>query len=139
MSGQADNDDAPVGRYVLAVDDDPIMREILLDMLRDEGYAADSAADGDLALQALRARPADLVVLDMIMPNKEGIETLREIKRLWPTTAVIMISAGTRAMGADPLLKTALALGADATLTKPLWRESFVATVASILARAPQP
>ena len=114
---------------ILVVDDDPILREIASQMLAAHGYGCRLAEDGEIALAALRSAPADLVVLDMIMPNKEGIETLREIKREWPHIAVLMISAGTRAMAAPSLLSMAMALGADAVIEKPLYEETFIAAV----------
>jgi DNA-binding response OmpR family regulator len=119
----------PAKPAILVVDDDPILREIASQMLAAHGYDCRLAEDGEIALAALRAAPADLVVLDMIMPNKEGIETLREIKREWPHISVLMISAGTRAMAAPSLLSMAMALGADEVIEKPLYSETFIAAV----------
>ena len=125
---------APSRIPVLVVDDDPIMREILSELLGSEGYDVAVAEDGEIAIAWLEKHTAALVVLDMIMPNKEGIETLMEIKKRWPATRVMMISAGTRAMQADPLLHTALSLGADDAVSKPIQSVGFLARVASLLA-----
>jgi DNA-binding response OmpR family regulator len=119
---------------VLVVDDDPIAREMASETLISAGYACATAEDGDVALVALGAQPADLVILDMIMPNKEGIETLGEIKRRWPATRVIMVSGGTRAMQPQTLLGMASSLGADATMLKPLWGERLLDLVRRVLA-----
>lgn len=123
--------------YVLVVDDDPLLREIAVEMLSTDGYPCAAAEDGDVAIAMMSARPADLVVLDMIMPNREGLETLGVIKTRWPATTVIMISAGTRAMMAGDLLTTAKALGADAVMHKPLQAAAFLALVERTLARRP--
>jgi len=122
---------------ILVVDDDPLLREIAVEILQGAGYACRTAEDGEVALRALNEAPADLVVLDVIMPNKEGIETLREIRRLWPATRVIMISAGARVMTADSLLHTAKALGAHATVIKPIREAEFLPLVESVLAEQP--
>lgn len=122
---------------ILVVDDDPIQREIASEFLRGNGFECVTAADGEVALEQMRLAPADVVVLDMIMPRKEGIETLREIKNRWPGTPVMMISGGTRAMGATPLLGTARALGADAVQHKPLNEEIFIAQICRLIAEGP--
>jgi CheY-like chemotaxis protein len=119
---------------VLIVDDDPLQREIGAELLIGAGYACRVAEDGDVALRRLAEGPADVVVLDMIMPNREGIETLSEIRRRWPKIRVVMISAGTRVMTAGSLLETASALGADAVLAKPLRAETFLPLIAQMFA-----
>lgn len=124
-------------RSVLVVDDDPLMREIVGEMLETAGYACRKAVDGVDAIARLVEAAADLVVLDVLMPNKEGIETLREIRERWPATRVIMISAGARVMPAGSLLKAASALGADATAAKPLTAATFLPIVGAVMAGAP--
>jgi CheY-like chemotaxis protein len=128
MAGQAD---------ILIVDDDPLQREILSEMLAGAGYACRTAEDGEVAIERLSEAPADLVVLDMLMPNKEGIETLREIRRRWPATRVVMVSTGTRVMPAHSLLHAATSLGADAGVAKPLRAADFLPLVADLLSGRP--
>jgi DNA-binding response OmpR family regulator len=120
-------------RSILVVDDDPLQREILAEMLQQAGYVCRTAEDGDVAIACLREAPSDLVVLDMIMPNREGIETLRDIRAGWPDAKVMMISAGTRVMTAGKLLETAAALGADAVFAKPLRADIFLPEVVRLL------
>lgn len=122
---------APV--EILVVDDDPIAREIAGEALGSAGYPYRCAEDGVLGIAAMEARPAQLVLLDVVMPNKEGIETLREIKQRWPTTQVIMMSAGTRVMQIKDLLNLAASLGADATMAKPVRAEPLLALVETVL------
>ena len=123
---------------VLVVDDDPIAREIAAEALGTAGYPCRCAEDGAVGIRAMEARPAQLVLLDVVMPNKEGIETLREIKQRWPATRVIMMSAGTRVMQINDLLGLASSLGADATMSKPVRAEPMLALVENVLNSAPR-
>jgi CheY-like chemotaxis protein len=120
---------------ILIVDDDPILRAIAMELLSREGYHCAEAEDGEIGIAMLQTMRADLVLLDMIMPNKEGIETLMEIKAKWPETAVIAISAGTPSMAPDQLLRMARTFGADATALKPLQASFLIPLVREILAR----
>ena len=118
---------------VLVVDDDALFREIAQEMLTQVGHAVILANDG-AQVAHLPAEPApDLAVVDMLMPERDGIETIGDLQGRWPKIKVIAVSAGARNLEPDLLLRAALALGADATLPKPLERESFVALVAQLL------
>jgi len=119
--------------FVLVIDDDPVFREIARTMLLDGGHEVAVAEDGVQALKAIEARPPDLAVLDMLMPNRDGIETLGDLRRRWPSVKVIMVSAGARLLDADALLGAARALGADATLGKPLQKAPFLQLVSTVL------
>jgi DNA-binding response OmpR family regulator len=122
---------------VLIVDDDPTTLTIVTAIVKGGGFVSCGAKDGVVALSRLECLRADLVVLDLIMPNKEGLETLIEIKARWPDTKVIAISGGTASLDADELLRMARALGADAIATKPLRSTEFLALVREVLARPP--
>ena len=118
---------------VLVIDDDPLFREIAQEMLTQAGHAVILADDGAKASR-LPAEPAPaLAVVDMLMPERDGIETIGDLQARWPKIKVIAVSAGARNLEPDLLLRAALALGADATLPKPLERETFVALVAQLL------
>lgn len=119
--------------FILVVDDDPVFREIARAMLLDGGHEVAVAEDGVQALKAIEARPPELAVLDMLMPNRDGIETLGDLRRRWPKVKVIMVSAGARMLDAEALLNAARVLGADATLGKPLVKTEFLALVDSLL------
>ena len=108
---------------VLIIDDDPLLRALATDLLEDAGYDCAAAEDGRLGLASLEAAPADLVLLDMIMPNMDGVEALGLIKARWPELPVVVMSAGTRTMAMQSLLRMAAALGADEVMQKPLRRE----------------
>jgi DNA-binding response OmpR family regulator len=126
---------------VLVVDDDPTIRTIAAELLREERHAIIEAADGDEALRVLDATHAELVVLDMLMPNRDGLETIMEIRRRHPGVRILAISSG-GSIGVGNLLGMARVFGADETLAKPLSFTTFAATVNRLLeapAQAPGP
>jgi CheY-like chemotaxis protein len=119
---------------VLVVDDDVILRAFAVDMLGRAGHACGEAGDGEAALRWMDGHAADLVVTDMFMPKKDGLETLREIRARWPATKVIGISSGWNDFKADDILRMASLMGADAVAGKPLEEARFLALVAEVLA-----
>ncbi|WP_339930066.1 response regulator [uncultured Brevundimonas sp.] len=118
---------------IVIVDDDPTIRLIAGEMLRHEDYAVVEASDGNEALGVVAILPVDLIVLDMLMPNKDGLETITELKASHPEVRILAISSGGQ-MDKDVLLRTALAFGADEALPKPLQADTFNETVARLLA-----
>jgi CheY-like chemotaxis protein len=106
------------GLRVLLVDDDPLLREALSQFLRVKGWTVALAEHGAEALELLQRSPFTAVVLDLIMPGMEGIETLTQIRRHYPRLPVIAISGGGRN---DPecYLPMAITLGARRVLPKP--------------------
>ena len=119
--------------HVLVIDDDPLFREIAREMLDQAGHAVTLAGDGS-QVEGLPAEPApDLAVVDMLMPERDGIETIADLTARWPRIKVIAVSAGGRNLEPSLLLRAAMALGAHATLAKPLEREAFLALVGSLL------
>jgi CheY-like chemotaxis protein len=123
---------------VLVVDDDPTIRTIASELLRDDRHAIIEAADGDEALRVLDATQAELVVLDMLMPNRDGLETIIEIRRRHPSVKILAISSG-GSMGVGNLLAMARVFGADETLAKPLSFTSFAGTVGRLLEDSRRP
>lgn len=117
---------------ILVVDDDPTIRTIAAELLRSERHTVVEAADGDEALRVLQTTGADLVVLDMLMPNRDGLETIIEIRRSHPGVRILAISSG-GSLGVTDLLATARVFGADETLPKPLSFTTFAATVDRLL------
>jgi CheY-like chemotaxis protein len=118
---------------ILVIDDDPLFREIAEQMLAQAGHAVILAADGAKAA-LLPAEPApDLAVVDMLMPERDGIETIGDLRARWPEIKMIAVSAGARGLQPDLLLRAAKALGADATAVKPLEREAFLGLVRDLL------
>lgn len=117
---------------IVVVDDDPTIQMIAAELLRDGNHAVVAAADGDEALRVLAAMPADLVVMDMLMPNKDGLETIIEARKLYPDLRILAISSGGR-VGVGDLLRMARLFGADETYVKPLRLDTFAGTIERML------
>ena len=119
---------------ILVIDDDASVREVVSEMLRLEGHEVIIAENGRDAVPLLSARHIDLVITDLIMPEKEGIETISEIRRTDSRIPIIAISGGGR-LGPGDYLETARYIGADATLAKPFARQELLATIDALLER----
>ena len=120
---------------IIIVDDDPTVRAIAVEFLRDGDHAIVEAADGHEALRILKAVPIDLMVLDMLMPRKDGLETLMDARQLHPDVRILAISSG-GSMDANYLLAVARTLGAGAVLSKPLTAARFRQAVDALLTPA---
>ncbi len=103
---------------VLIADDDPLIRSVLKMALERSGYRTAVAHDGAQAVAAVEAGGVDIVLLDILMPRKEGLETLLDIKRRFPEIKVYAMSSSGKNSRAD-FLSVAAKFGADATLRKP--------------------
>jgi CheY-like chemotaxis protein len=119
---------------ILIVDDDPTVRLIAGELLRGDDHAIVEAADGDEALKIVSVLAVDLVVLDMLMPNKDGLETIVELRKHKPDIRILAISSGGQ-MGRDLLLRTAMVFGADESLQKPLRLDTFSQVVTRLLSK----
>jgi DNA-binding response OmpR family regulator len=117
-------------KTVLVVDDEPIVREVVVRYLEREGYRTLEAADGDAARDAVARTPPDLVVLDVMLPGTDGLELCRWI-RSTSQLPVIMLTA--RGEEADRIV--GLELGADDYVTKPFSPRELAARVKSVLRR----
>lgn len=117
---------------ILVVEDDPEIRELLRDTLRHEQHEVECAGDGVEAVECYRRWPADLVILDIIMPRKEGIETILELRADDPDVKIIAISGGGR-IGADSYLSIARRVGARETFSKPLDRREVLTAVRGLV------
>lgn len=117
---------------ILITDDDPTLRAIGAELLAADGYRVLQAEDGDEALRLVETEHVDLIVLDMLMPNKDGLETIIELRRRGSGVRVLAISSG-GSMDVDSLFKPALAFGADRVMSKPLRISTFAATIAEML------
>lgn len=100
---------------VLIVDDDAFVRAVIADALKDEGYTLLEARDGDEALNRLTQDKPAVVLLDLFMPKKSGLEALSEMRRRAPACAVLVISS----MDSDALVAQALRQGAAGFISKP--------------------
>jgi CheY-like chemotaxis protein len=120
---------------ILVVDDEELVRVTLCQMLEQAGYEVIEAANGNQALRVFQEQEVDLVVTDIFMPEKEGIETIRELRKLRPDIKIIAISGGGRTGDLD-YLELAKDLGAKRALTKPFKREEVLSAVTATLEQA---
>jgi two-component system chemotaxis response regulator CheY len=118
---------------ILIVDDDPDARWVLGQLIGRERHRIVEARDGREAVELFRARRPDLVLLDLYMPEQDGFETLRVLRREFPGSRIIAISAGWNVDGMDGLRK-ARELGADLTIRKPIDVDAVRSAVAELLA-----
>ena len=117
---------------ILVVDDDPMIRETMQQILETAGHTVVCAENGSRALHEFKARPPDLVITDIIMPEREGIETILELRRLRPDAPIVAISGASRSGNAD-YLEMARKFGANAILAKPFEADELVAVVNRVL------
>lgn len=116
---------------ILLVDDDELLRRMLRMTLIKMGHTVIEAGNGNEALRACKSEPPDIVLTDLIMPEKEGIETIRELRRLHPDVKIIAMSGGGRVSAKDYLI-IAKRMGADFTLNKPFSNDELAATIAKV-------
>lgn len=116
---------------ILLVDDDELLRRMLRLTLIKMGHVVIEAANGNDALRLCETEPPDIVLTDLIMPEKEGIETIRELRRLHPDVKIIAMSGGGRGSARDYLV-IAKRLGAAHTLNKPFTNEELAGAIAAI-------
>ncbi|MEE4266353.1 MAG: response regulator [Desulfobacteraceae bacterium] len=123
---------------ILIIDDEPQIRSMLTLMLEREGYEVVEAPDGVDGIKIYRQNPADLIITDLIMPNKDGIGMIIDLKKEFPDVKIIAMSGG-GLNKPDGYLKGAKKLGAACTLTKPIDREEMLKAVREILKESPSP
>ena len=114
---------------MLIIDDDPSIRRLIRFLLEEDGYRVIEAEDGRIALQHPEFASTDLVITDLVMPQQEGIETIRKIRRDHPSKKILAVSgySGTQ------YLQTARLLGANAILEKPFQHADLMKAVKSLL------
>jgi CheY-like chemotaxis protein len=117
---------------ILIIDDDDQVRSILRRTLEAHGYDIAEAQNGSAGIASFKQDPADLIITDIYMPEKEGLETIIELKREYPDLRIIAISGGSRDVDLD-FLPVAQRLGAVKTLPKPIDRTDLLAAVGEVL------
>jgi len=118
---------------LLLIDDDPALRKLSSTILQRAGYEVDTARDGEEGTALLESGAYSVLITDLIMPNKEGIELIMECRRLYPELQIIAMSGGGR-HGIVDVLAAAEKLGARYTLHKPFSPEELVDAVKQCLA-----
>jgi DNA-binding response OmpR family regulator len=117
---------------ILIIDDDPQILDILGQILEREGHQVVAALNGKEGLKLYRENPTDLIITDLIMPDKEGIETIMELRRDFPDVKIIAISGGGH-NHADQYLSMALKFGVQRTFAKPVARAELLKAVRELL------
>ena len=118
---------------ILLVEDEDDLRRVLRQMLGELGHFVVEARDGHEAMDQFKREPPDIVLCDLLMPEKEGLETIREMRHLRPETKIVAMSGGGR-IHAKEALVMATYLGAQQVLPKPFTAESLAAAVKTALA-----
>ena len=128
---RTDSDGQPVshGSTILVADDDAALRASLVRLLSENGHVVIEAANGQEAIDRIRAGGVDLLITDLVMPVKEGIETIQELHFSHPQLPIVAISSGFQ----WTYLKAARMLGASATLAKPIEPEQLLTTIRELL------
>jgi DNA-binding response OmpR family regulator len=114
-------------KTILIIDDDATIRGVIRLYLEDAGYTVLEATDGKAGMRIFSGSPVDLVILDIFMPEKDGIETIQEIREAGDCK-VLAISGGSPTMGMD-FLRHAKTFGANAILVKPFSESELLETV----------
>ena len=117
---------------ILIIDDEEQVLHLLRETLTREGHQVISAQDGVAGLEAFRRNRVDLVITDILMPEKDGLDTIREMVALEPKVRIIAISGGGR-IGVLDFLPVAEVFGAMHTLTKPFERQELLDAVNTVL------
>lgn len=121
---------------ILVIEDETLVSQTVEVLLMKAGHTVSTAPDGVKGLAAYQAEQPDLVITDIIMPEKEGIETIRELRAISPRVPIIAISGGGRTKNFD-FLRIAHRLGANEVLRKPFANDELIATINRCLTRAP--
>ena len=122
---------------ILIIDDEPQIRSMIRLILERAGYTVIEAADGVEGIRQFRENPCDLIITDLIMPNKDGIGMIIELKKEFPEVKIIAMSGGglNRPEG---YLRGAKKLGASFTLPKPINRQELLRVVKDTLKGEPE-
>ena len=117
-----------MSKRILVIEDDQQLRRLIRTFLQFEGYEVVEAQDGLQGFEIFQTQPIDLVILDMIMPVKDGMETLMDLRVKSPDLGIIVMSGGD-GTGPEPYLEIATRFGASRILPKPFGRHGLIRAV----------
>ena len=122
-----------MSKAILFVEDEKALRTTLGDRLRREGYTVDFAADGDEGFEKASRIPFDLIILDVMLPRRNGLDVCRDLRTAGLATPILLLTA--RSQTVDKIV--GLTLGADDYVTKPFDTMELVARIEALLRRPP--
>ena len=114
---------------VAVIDDDGLMAEVAAKHLRRAGHDPQCFIDSRQGVQAVESGRFDVLVTDVVMPEMDGIEVIRRLRKTHPGLHIVAMSGGSNRLPSDMMLTISSALGADQVLYKPFLREDFIAAV----------
>jgi CheY-like chemotaxis protein len=120
--------------HIMVVEDDVQFRQMLLDMLQQDGHQVVQAGNGIEAMKALAALRPDLIITDILMPGMDGVEFIMELSKQDSVTPMIAMSGGRRSITAEFNLDSAVLLGVKSTLVKPFSRSDLRSAIEQALA-----
>src|SRR6266478_3184042 len=118
---------------IVVIEDEQAIRRGVVDLLRASGYQVAEAADGACGLEEAVRRGVDLVLLDLLLPKRDGLDVLAEIRKVRPTLPVIIVTA----RGSEGDRVRGLKMGADDYVMKPFSARELLARVEAVLRRSP--
>jgi DNA-binding NtrC family response regulator len=118
---------------ILIVDDEPGIRELLGIMLESHGHSVVTAEDGVQAPKVMATRPIDVVITDLLMPERDGLEFITEVRKKYPKVKIIAMSGGGH-VAREAYLRIAKTFGAHFLLEKPFNQSDVVSAVETVLA-----
>ncbi|MBS0294791.1 MAG: response regulator [Proteobacteria bacterium] len=118
-----------MSKTVCVIEDDELVRSRLADMLRAKGHTVHEAESADAGIDLIRNEKADVAVVDILMPDRDGLEAIGQLRRTRPDLRIVAISGGGR-VGPQVYLDLARQIGADASLVKPISDDDLEAAVA---------
>ncbi|MCI0471598.1 MAG: response regulator [Candidatus Aminicenantes bacterium] len=119
-------------KRILVIDDEEQICEMLHKKLESVGYEVEAASNGKIGLKLHKQNPFDLIISDIFMPEKEGLETIREFRQDFPELKIIAMTGG-YSSGPNELLDVARMLGADRTFPKPFKLKEIVETIKGLI------
>lgn len=117
---------------IYVFDDEPSILLMIKKMLEKAGHEVSTALNGREGMELINAKKPDLLITDILMPEKEGLETIMELRKKYPDLKIIAISGGGR-FGPEGYLPGAKLLGADLVFQKPLVQKEFLQAISSLL------
>ncbi len=118
---------------ILVIEDNRDVRELMRAVLEGAGYIVEVASDGDSGIEAQYLQPADIVITDIFMPNRDGLETVERLRAEYPDVKVLVVSGGGWRGHASDYLSTAREIGANAVLAKPFGADALLDAVRGLL------